>query len=120
MIPLLKEQVAARLNNAAAFWVAEAQANANVDTGFMKNSTGVTVPATPNSLFTVIRCLAPYGSAQDTGIRGNLWWTRAFLATREKFTQFLYDKVGSAGPGVIRAALQEYHGPLGNPRGGKP
>ena len=120
VIPLLKEQVAIRINNAAQFWVNEAQNNANIDTGFMKAHIGQTTTAVPNSLSAEIRSLAPYSMFQDTGRNGgNLFWTRAYIATREKFRQFIYQGLaftGSAGSGVIRAASQEFHGPLG--RGG--
>ena len=116
----LKEQIANGLNAAANAWTEEAQANANVDTGFMKAHIGVTKAASPADLLAVIRSLAPYSGPQDTGQHGNLFWTSTFLEIRERFSQFIYSKAGSAGGGVIRQALQDYHGPLGNPRGGKP
>lgn len=119
----LRERISVGLNNAASAWVQSAQQGANIDTGFMKAHIGQTVPATAATLFTVIRSLAPYSQMQDTGIRGNLFWTRAYLIVRDKFKQFIYEGTavaGQAGPGVIGAALQEYHGPLGSPRGGKP
>lgn len=114
----LKAQIANGLNAAANLWVTEAKNNANVDTGFMKAHIGVTVAAVANSLSAEIRSLAPYSAQQDTGFRGNLFWTRAYLATREKFKQFIYQGAGSAGPGVIGAALQEFHGVLGRKGGG--
>jgi hypothetical protein len=114
VVAALKEQVANGLNNAASFFVTEAQKNAAVDTGFMRDSTGVTVAATPNSLFAELRALAPYSGFQDVGQHGNLWFTRAFLVTKEKFKQFIYTRSsGTAGPGVIKAALTEYHGVTG-------
>ena len=119
----LKERIAVGLNNAANAWVDAAAGAANVDTGFMKAHIGVTKAASSADLSAVIRSLAPYSMYQDTGMHGNLFWTRAYLIVRDKYTQFLYHGIaytGSAGPGVIRQALQDYHGPLGNPRGGKP
>lgn len=119
----LKERIAVGLNNAAGAWVDAAQGAANVDTGFMREHIGQTVAATATSLFTVIRSLAPYSAMQDSGIHGNFFWTRAYLIVRDKYKQFIYGGLavtGSAGSGVIKAALEEYHGPLGSPRGGTP
>lgn len=112
----LRERIAVGINNAAGTWVDFAQGAANVDTSFMKNHIGITVAATTRSLFAVVRSLAPYSMYQDTGRYGNLYWTRAYLAVRDKFRQFIYGGTaiaGQAGPGVIKAALEEFHGPLG-------
>lgn len=114
----LRERIAVGLNNAASAWVQAAEQGANVDTGFMKAHIGQTVAATGRSLFAVVRSLAPYSMYQDTGIHGNLFWTRAYLIVRDKFKQFIYEgtgPTGQAGAGVIKAALEEYHGPLGRP-----
>src|SRR6267154_50054 len=95
VIAALKQQVANGLNNAGAFFVAEAQTNANVDTGFMKSH--ILMPesemAIPQSLSTTVRSLAPYSGPQDQGIRGNLFFTRAWTATRLKFKQFILGEV---------------------------
>lgn len=104
--------LAIRLNNAAQFLVKEAKQNANVDTGFMKEHIGQTVQATGQSLLAEIRSLAPYSLYQDTGRHGNLFLTRAYLALRGRFKDFLTVSIG-ANPGVINAAEQEYFGPLG-------
>lgn len=113
VLAALKEQLANGLNSAATFFVTEAKQNSNVDTGFMKEHIGITVSAVANNLSAEVRSLAPYSGPQDTGIRGNLFWTRAWLATREKFKQFMMSKGESAGANVIRAALEEFHGPMG-------
>ena len=116
----LREQIAHGLNEAGQFWVHEAQAAANVDTGFMKAH--IMMPesemAIPARLSTTVRSLARYSVPQDTGVHGNLFWTRAYLATRAKFKQFLYGKGGHVGGSIIRAAEEEFHGPLGRKGGG--
>lgn len=112
----LRERISVGLNNAASLWVQAAQQGANVDTSFMKEHVGVTVPSTAVTLFAIVRSLAPYSMYQDTGIHGNLFWTRAYLIVRDKFKQFLYGGTaiaGQAGENVIRAALEEFHGPMG-------
>jgi len=114
----LKEQLAGGLNAAADNFANEARNNANVDTGFMKSAIGVSVAATPNTLFAVIRSLARYSMFQDTGLHGNLFWTRAYLATRIRFSQFLYQGTRGAGADVIKAAEMDYHGPTGRKGGG--
>ena len=117
----LKEQIAAGLNAAGEHFANEARNNANVDTGFMKSAIGQSVAATPNSLFTIVRSLARYSMYQDTGIRGNLFWTRAYLATRSRFKQFIYQGrayAGGAGAGVIKAAETDFHGVTGRKGGG--
>lgn len=112
----LKEQLAGGLNAAADHVANEARNNANIDTGFMKSAIGVSVAATPNSLFAVVRSLARYSMYQDTGIHGNMFWTRAYLATRNRFKQFIYQGrayTGGAGADVIKAAEIDYHGVTG-------
>lgn len=118
----LKRQVAQRINAAAQLMVGEAQRNANVDTGYLRSSIGQTITAVPERLEAEVRSLAKYSQPQDTGMRGNLYFTRAWLRVREIFPQLIAGKisVGTAGPGVVRASEQEFHGPLGSPRGGKP
>lgn len=114
VVAALRQRLAAGLNEAAQYFVDEAQANANVDTGFMISHIGQTVPATSATLFAEVRSLAPYSGPQDTGRYGNLFWTRAWLATKAKFPDFFYAKGGSAGRGVIGAAQQEFeHGVTG-------
>ena len=118
----LKRQVSERVNAAAQLFVGEAQRNANVDTGFMKAHIGQTLAAVPDRLEAEVRSLAPYSLWQDTGRHGNLYWTTAYLRVREIFPQLILGKtqVSTTNQGIIRQALQDYHGPLGNPRGGKP
>lgn len=111
----LRGQIAIGLNSAAQFFTSEAKAGAAVDTGFMKEHIGVTGQATAQRLETEVRSLARYSGPQDTGVRGNLFFTRAYYATREKFAQFLYGKiqVGTVGGNIIRAAEEEFHGSMG-------
>lgn len=107
----LKRQVAQRVNAAAQFMVGEAQRNANVDTGFMKAHIGQTITATPDRLEAEVRSLAPYSLYQDIGLHGNMFFSRAYLRTREMFPKLMMgNDVGTAGAGVIHAALEEYHG----------
>ena len=118
----LREQVAQGINNAAQFWTANAQDLAPVDTGFLKAHIGQTVAANSNSLSAEIRSLAPYSGFVNYGtskMQAQPFWTVAGLMTRDKFEYLLksgFVSIGrgsSAGPGVIRSALIEYHGPLG-------
>lgn len=122
IIPELKRQVAGRVNVVAQFFVGEAIRNSPYDTGFLRNHIGQTLAATAERLEAEVRSLAPYSAPTDSGIRGTLWWTKAFLRAREMFPRILMGKteVGTVGPSIIGATLQEYHGPLGSPRGGKP
>lgn len=124
----IKEQVARGINNAAQFWVSEAIDLAPEDTGFLKAHIGQTVSAAPNNLHAEIRSLAPYSSVVNFGsARGQApqpFWTVAGLLTRQKFDYLLKSgfvqigRLGSAGPNVIRAALEEFHGPMGRKGGG--
>jgi len=118
VVPELKRQVAERLNAAAQFWVGQAKQNAPVDTGFLKAHVGQSIAAVPERLEAEVRSLARYSAPTDTGIRGTLWWTKSYLRTRELFPQFLYGKAGSAGANVIRAAEEDFHGPMGRKGGG--
>lgn len=112
----IRAQLAIRVNNAAQFFVGEAKRNANIDTDFMRQHIGQTVQATAASLSAEMRSLAPYSGPQDTGRWGNLFWTRAWLALRDKFKGLLMSSgTESAGAGVIGAAEQEYFGPMGRP-----
>lgn len=121
VIAALRVQLANNINGALALMVSEAQNNANVDTGFMRSKIGITVPATPGSLWGEMRSLAHYSLFQDVGRWGNMFFSKAFLVVRERFPRLMASNdVSTAGAGVIRAARQEYHGPLGSPRGGKP
>lgn len=82
----------------------------------MKAHIGQTVQATASSLSAEMRSLAPYSLYQDIGYRGNLFFSKAFLALREKFKGMMTSNdVGTAGAGVIRAAEEEYFGPEGRP-----
>ena len=112
IVAALKQQVADGINSACQMWTDEAQRNANVDTGFMKSHIGQTVAAVPNKLEGVVRSLAPYSGFQDTGRHGNLFWTRAYITTRAKFRDLIFKGIaytGSAGGGVIKSALSDYH-----------
>lgn len=118
----IKVQLAQGINNAAQFWVSEAQDLAPIDTGFLKSQIGQTVSAVPNSLSAEIRSLAPYSGIVDMGSSRQApqpFWTVAGLLTRQKFDYLLksgfigISRLGSAGRGVISAALQEFHGPMG-------
>lgn len=120
-------QLAQGINNAAQFWISEAQDFAPVDTGFLKAHIGQTVSAVPNNLHAEIRSLAPYSQAVNTGTsrqHPQPFWTVAGLLTRQKFAWLLKSgfvsigRVGSAGANVIRAALEEFHGPMGRKGGG--
>ena len=112
VLAALKAQVAQGVNDAASFMVDEAQDNANVDTGFMQSHIGMTEAANAASLSATVRSLAPYSLFQDVGKHGNLFWTKAFIATREKFPQLMYQSLigngGKAGRGVIKAAKEEF------------
>lgn len=118
VIPLLKEQVAVRVNNVAQIAVARLIAASPIDTGFLRSHLGQTTTATPNNLSAEVRSLAPYSGPTDTGVRGTLWWTNTWLGIRSEFPQLMLGKGESAGPGVIRAAMQEFHGVLGR-KGGR-
>lgn len=104
----LRVKCAAGLNAAAQYFVDEARENANVRTGFMMTHIGQTVPATPATLFAEVRSLAPYSRAQNDGRHGNLFWTRAWMSTRIRFKDFFIAEAGSAGRGVVGAAMQEF------------
>src|SRR5205823_5572868 len=103
VIAALRVQAANGLNNAGAFFVNEAKANASIDTGFMYSN--ILMPesemATPQSLSTTVRSLAPYSLFQDVSRSGNLFFTRAWLATRAKFKQFILGEItaGTVGGG---------------------
>lgn len=118
----IKVQLARGINNAAQFWVGEAKDLAPVDTGFMKEHIGQTVSAVPNALHAEIRSLAPYSGPVNYGTSTQAaqpFWTVAALLTLQKFDWLLksgfvsFSKAGSAGRNVIRAALEEFHGPMG-------
>lgn len=118
----IKVQLAKGINNACQFWVGEAQDLAPVDTGFLKAHIGQTVTATPESLHGEVRSLAPYSGPVNFGTsrqHPQPFWTVAGLLTRQKFNDLLksgfigISKLGSAGSGIIRQALQDFHGPMG-------
>jgi hypothetical protein len=123
----IKVQIAQGINNAAQFWVTEAKDLAPVDTGFLKEHIGQTVSAVPNNLHAEIRSLAPYSQAVNFGgphTAPQPYWTISGLLTRQKFAWLLKSgfvsigRVGSAGANIIRAALEEFHGPMGRKGGG--
>lgn len=118
----LREQVAQGINNACQFWVDEAKDLAPVDTGFLVEHIGQTKAANANDLSGEIRSLAPYSSAVNFGTArqpAQPFWTVAGLLTRQKFEWLLksgFVKIGrvvSAGAGVIKSALMDFHGPMG-------
>ncbi len=118
----LREQIAQGINAACQMWTDEAKDLAPVDTGFLKEHIGQTKAANGNDLSGEIRSLAPYSSAVNYGTSrqsAQPFWTVAGLLVRQKFewllkSGFVSIKRGSsAGAGVIRAALMDYHGPLG-------
>lgn len=123
----LKEQVARGINNAAQFWVTEAQDLAPVDTGALKANIGQTTSAVANNLSAEVRSLMPYSGFVNFGTARQSpqpFWTVAGLMTRQKFDSLLksgfvsISQGTSAGPNVIRAALEEFHGPTGRKGGG--
>jgi hypothetical protein len=123
----IKVQIAQGINNAAQFWVTEAKDLAPVDTGFLKEHIGQTVSAVPNNLHAELRSLAPYSGLVNYGTSNQSpqpFWTIAGLMTRQKFNWLLKSgfvsigRVGSAGANIIRAALEEFHGPMGRKGGG--
>lgn len=119
----LREQIAQGINVACQMWTDEAKDLAPVDTGFLKEHIGQTKAANANDLSGEVRSLAPYSGPVNYGsARGGAaqpFWTVAGLLVRQKFewllkSGFVQVKRGaSAGPGVIRAALTDYHGSLG-------
>ena len=116
IIPALKEQVAQGINNAAQFWVSEAQDLCPVDTGFTKEHIGQTVAAGMNSLSAEVRSLSPYSGYINYGtikMPAQPFWTVAGLLTKEKFKEFIMSRGSSAGGGVIKAAMMDYFGPMG-------
>ena len=118
----IREQLAQGINNACQFWSDNAQDLAPVDTGFLKSAIGQSVTATPNSLLGEVRSLAPYSGYVNYGTVKQApqpFWTVAGLLTRQNFDKLFksgfisINKIGSAGRGVIKAALTEFHGVTG-------
>lgn len=120
-IPRIQKEIhvalAKGINNACQYWVGEAKDLAPVDTGFMKEHIGQTVTATPASLHGEVRSIAPYSGFVNFGTSRQAaqpFWTVAGLLTRQKFNWLLksgfvqISRLGSAGRGVINAALQEF------------
>jgi hypothetical protein len=123
----LREQIAAGINNACQYWTDQAKDLAPVDTGFLKEHIGQTRSATAADLTGEVRSLALYSSAVNTGTSrqsAQPFWTVAGLLTRQKFTYLLKSgfvqirRGTSAGAGVIKSALMDFHGPLGRKGGG--
>lgn len=120
-------QLAQGINNACQYWVGEAIDLAPEDTGFLKAHIGQTVSATPESLHGEVRSLAPYSGPVNSGTTRQApqpFWTVAGLLTRQNFSKLLRSgfisigKLGSAGGGIIRQALMDFHGPMGRKGGG--
>ena len=118
----LREQVAQGINNACQFWADEAKDLAPVDTGFLKEHIGQSKAANAASLSGEIRSLAPYSGPVNYGTSkqpAQPFWTVAGLLTRQKFEWLLksgFVRIGrgvSAGAGVIKSALMDFHGPMG-------
>lgn len=118
----LREGCALGINNAIAFAVDEAKDLAPVDTGFLKEHIGMTKAASADDLSGEVRSLAPYSGPVNYGTSKQAaqpFWTVALLLMRQKFpglfrSGFIGIRRGSsAGPGVIRSALMDFHGPLG-------
>lgn len=115
-------QLAQGINNACQFAVSETIDLAPEDTGFLKAHIGQTVTATPDSLLGEIRSLAPYSGYVNYGTfrqHPQPFWTVALLLTRQKFDRLMKSgfigikRLGSAGGGIIRQALMDFHGPMG-------
>jgi hypothetical protein len=114
-------------NNAAFFWAEESRDMAPEDTGFLKSGIGVTELATANKLSATIRSIAPYSGHVNFGTSKQAaqpFWTVGGLLTREKFGYLFksgfisISRGSSAGGGVIRQALMDFHGPTGRKGGG--
>lgn len=97
IVRMLRQACADGANAAGQYFTDEAQSNARVNTGFMMTHIGITKPATVQDLTCVVRSLAPYSQAQNDGRHGNLFWTRAWLATRSRYKDFF----GGRGIGVL-------------------
>lgn len=123
----LREQVAQGENNVVAFIASEARDLAPVDTGFLKSGIGVSKEATVSDLTAEVRSIAPYSGHVNYGTSrqpAQPFWTVALLTARQKFEYLFksgfirFGRWTSAGPGVIRQALTDHHGPLGRKGGG--
>lgn len=122
VVHALREQVANGINNACQYWTDEAKDLAPVDTGFLKEHIGQAKAANANDLSGEIRSLAPYSGHVNYGTSrqsAQPFWTVAGLLTRQKFEYLLksgfvkISRGASAGAGVIKSALMDYHGPTG-------
>jgi len=123
----LREQIAQGINAACQMWTDEAKDLAPVDTGFLKEHIGQTKAANGTDLSGEIRSLAPYSGYVNYGTSrqpSQPFWTVAGLLVRQRFTALLksgfvsISRGSSAGGGIIRQALIDYHGPLGRKGGG--
>lgn len=115
-------QLAHGINNACQYWASEAIDLAPEDTGFLKAHIGQTVTATAQSLHGEVRSLAPYSGLVNLGTSKQAaqpFWTVAGLLTRQKFHWLMksgfiqISRMGSAGAGIIKQALMDFHGPMG-------
>lgn len=127
IIRALKQAAANGCNNAAFFWADNSKDMAPRDTGFLAEHVGVTKTATADDLSSEVRSLAPYSGPVNYGTSKQAaqpFWTVAGLLTRQKFPNLFksgfisIQRGGSAGAGVIKSALMDYHGPTGRKGGG--
>lgn len=118
----LREQIAQGINAACQMWTDEAKDLAPRDTGFLAEHVGQTKAANANDLSGEVRSLAAYSGFVNYGTSrqpAQPFWTVAGLLVRQRLpglfkSSFIQIRRGaSAGAGVIRAALMDYHGPLG-------
>lgn len=123
----LRVECANGANNVAAFIADEAHDMAPEDTGFLKSGIGVTKMATANDLTAEVRSIAPYSGFVNYGTSkqpAQPFWTVPLLLARQKFNYLFksgfmrFSRGSSAGRGVIRQALTDFHGPMGRKGGG--
>lgn len=123
----LRQACANGINMALFFWADNARDLSPVDTGFLKEHIGVTVTATGDRLSGEVRSLAPYSGPVNYATSRQAaqpFWTVAGLLTRQQFPDLFksgfisIQRGSSAGAGVIKSALMDYHGPMGRKGGG--
>jgi hypothetical protein len=127
VIAALRERVAQGINSACQMWTDEAIDLAPEDTGFLKAHIGQTKAANAADLSGEVRSLAPYSGPVNYGTSRQAaqpFWTVAALLVRQRFEWLLKSgfvqirRGASAGAGVIKSALMDYHGPMGRKGGG--